>query len=919
VENVAAPGVTSTNCPQMAVDAQGRVLVVADAELLRWEGDRFVHLSRRDGLPGDLLSSVLVDRQGTTWLGVFGVGVLRQRGSVAWRSWGADDGLPSATVWALWRDRAGVLWVGTDEGLACQAPGTEALVPCGREALGHESIRALRETPDGSLWVAAETRVVRLDPSRRKVRSFDIPSVTRLLVDPTGRLVAASNLGLWGASSPEADEAQSLVPDAERAEGVLAADFDDQGRLWVDTPDGLSFRDATGWHQTQVTAAALGTRAWAVRFQPGVGVWLAGGFGGLRLAQVGDAGATLVRSVGSPPLLSSDVQALEFDDAGRLWVGQDQGLSLLEASGRWRHATETEGRVRNDVDTNALLVDGDRLWVGTSGGLSRFEPPVQPETALRAPTIVRARYGPLELLDGAALPFRDETLEVVVGPGIAVPPGGRLAWRLVGLALEWQRSETFEARAAHLQPGDFTLELKTVDPHAGVESPVSVLHFVISPPWWRTGWALAAALGLMLLVGVALGRLRVRALQREQGRLEALVQERTAQLDGRLQEEARLRAVAVEASRAKSEFLAMMSHEIRTPMNGIIGMTSILEDLQPTADQREALRTIRESGAALLTIINDILDFSKIEAGRLTLESTAFDVARLVADCAAMLKPTLDGKGLTLRVEVALGVPGLVRGDPTRYRQVLLNLLSNAAKFTAKGGLRVGLKLSDAGLLECAVTDTGIGISPEAQGRLFQSFSQADSSTTRRFGGTGLGLVICRRLAQMMGGDVRVESTEGVGSTYTFSARLEAAGEAERPAPVLAAPVSSRLAGLQVLVAEDNAINQRVALRMLDMLGCSVTLARDGREALAQLVERRFDVVLMDCEMPELDGFEATRQARARGVTAPIVAVTANSLEGERERCVAAGMTDYLGKPFSREGLQALLLRVTAGTPGAGR
>jgi CheY-like chemotaxis protein len=354
-------------------------------------------------------------------------------------------------------------------------------------------------------------------------------------------------------------------------------------------------------------------------------------------------------------------------------------------------------------------------------------------------------------------------------------------------------------------------------------------------------------------------------------------------------------------------------------MNGVLGFANLLMDTRLDSEQREFVENIRCSGDALLTIINDVLDYSKIEAGKLSVDNMEFDLRSVCNEVRSLLQPSAGAKGLTLSLHFAPSIPASLIGDPVRVRQILLNLVGNAIKFTTAGSVGIEVSSVDPDRVRVSVIDTGIGIAAGQLEKLFERFTQGDASITRRYGGTGLGLAISRKLITLMGGEISARSEPGKGSVFWFTlpvrAPLNSSTRLAPPVPPPAQPLPApRSAGGRLLVVEDNVVNQKVAMRMLVKMGYEVDLAEDGQQALERLAALRYDAVLMDCQMPHMDGYQATRHIRdpASAVLdhdVPVIAMTANAFAEDRERCLEAGMNDFLSKPVDRSTLEQVLQR----------
>ena len=916
------------------VDRQGDLLVSTARGLARRTSDDGWELTdKSNGLPGNTITSMLEDREGSLWIGVGGVGLVRWLGRRRWESWTEAEGLSHDVVWSVRRDGWGTLWAASENGLSRFDAEAKSWRPFHDPALRPGRTLALATAPDGKLWVGQNPGgITEIDPrtgravSHHNAQGLPTDRVMTLAFDAAGHLWAGTLDGLFeGVRTPAGLRFAriQLIPE-EPAPTVAAVTCDRQGRIWATSSYGVLVRESGRWRRIVTADGLRHNRTMYLGEAADGAMWISyrEPLGVVRIRL--DGGRLDIRNFSTADgMRSNKTVFLGSDAAGRMWLGTDTGVERFDGRS-WTHFDKTDGLIWNDCDAYSFLADPDgSVWFGTSRGLSHYYAAGAPERPLAAPVVLTtARLGESELpLDGGvSVPYSMRSFHAVFAALTYVnEESTRVRYRLLGLDSSWTETDDDDARFAGLSPGRYTFQVQAAAGPGQWDPVRQSFTFQIRPPWWGTWWAIAAGVTLCCLVSRRLYKWRLRNMLKRQKALEQAVRERTRAITEQKREIEQLFEQAQESARLKSEFLANISHEIRTPMNGIIGMTDLVLRTPLEADQTECLRLVKISADSLLSVINDVLDFSKIEAGKFDLDAVEFDPRELLQDAVKSMEVLAVNRGLGMECAIGDEVPRRVVGDPVRLRQVLINLIGNAVKFTERGGVKAELAASGEGAIELrfAVRDSGVGIPADKQELIFEPFRQADGSTSRRFGGTGLGLAISARLVALMQGRIWVDSRPGAGSTFSFTALVQPA-QAHPAADAGAAPeaIPAPARSLRVLVAEDNPINRKLATRLLEKAGHAVSCAHDGREAVDMFSREHFDLVLMDVQMPHMDGFEATMEIRqleaALRIHTPVLALTANAMKGDRERCLQAGMDAYVAKPLKPVELMGAIAELTA-------
>lgn len=939
-------------------------------EILNLKTKEVLHCTNEPKNPKSLssndINTLYKDRSNVIWIGtnVYGMNkyaLYKTKFELYQYDRYSENSLTDNYIRGIWQDSKGLLWIATQYGglnsLNRQSGEFKvyAYNPKELDTLKTTNVRTVYEDSKGTLWVGfygslgEENKdfsfpyLRTLDPNTGQFTVFskEILSVTTIYEDKDNNLWVGSSAiqPILYKISPERNQITpiNLFENRDVYE-IQAIREDKDGKIWVGTNDGLyNYNPSNNKHKfysynSSDPNSISHNNITSFLTDKNGNFWIATKGG--HFCKFNKEKDNFTRFVVKE--INPSVYGMFEDDEGNFWLSTDNGIVKYNVSTNKSISFDIDDGLQ-DREFNRYAFHQNKygeIFFGGVNGLNIFHPK-NINLNLMPPPVVISRLNLLNNTDLKEINLPNTTINLsydqnyIAFSYIALdfnsPESNSYAYKLEGLDNAWIDAKgKREILYSNLAPGYYTFKVKASNNDGIWNETGASLTIVISPPLWRRWWAYL----LYIFVAIGLIQYRFYSLQKLNLGLEEKVKKRTNQLAQTIEqlqlsekEAVKAKDEAVKASYAKSTFLAMMSHEIRTPMNGIIGMTTLLANTELTPAQRDFIETIHISGVSLLTIINDILDFSKIESGKLELENAPFNLLESIEQTVALLKPQASEKKLTLNYSIAGNTVKQISGDANRLKQILVNLIGNSVKFTKEGtiSLVVSSKKIDQNKHEVLfqVKDTGIGITPEEQSKLFQPFVQVDNSTTRKYGGTGLGLTISKKLCELMGGNIWLNSDFGKGSEFSFTILAEETPfeDKERPKHTLRnLPKLAQTSPLKILVADDNLINQKVAINLLKTLGYLPDAVFNGLEVLEKLKQQSYDLILMDVQMPEMDGLTATKEIiKEYSTTRPkIIAMTAGAMEGNKAECLAVGMDDYISKPIEINQLIGSLNKIHA-------
>ncbi len=831
------------------------------------------------GLPGNYITAIFQDKNGDYWIGTNGHGVALLRKN-HFRTYSVKDGLANNVVRAIGQDSKNTLWFATREGLS-SFNGKQFHSYHVKDGLPADYIRDIKQDSMGNMWLATLNGASKFNPTDDTIKfenfsfkdTIDENSIWSILVDQH------ENVWFCTTGNGVIKLEKNQIHHFSETDGLISNEVfcvaeDHKGNLWFGTKEGVS------------------------RFN----------------------GSTFTNFTTEEGLSDYAVWTIVEDRDGNLWFGTNKGVDCFDGK-FWRNYNSKNGLVGNEMNIHSSIVDnaGD-LWFGTVEGVTHYHPdktkskPVPPNIYLEKIKISNYKGNPTK---GLHLKHHQNNITFkYIGLSFVDESDVRYQYYLEGFDKTWNElTDRTEIKYTNLDAGTYAFHVQAATFDGIWSEQAATFSFIILPPFWRTWWFILSLIlsGSAILFGLFTYRT---------ARIKKTNQQLAEKINKATKELTEARKIAEKANQAKSEFLANMSHEIRTPLNAIVGMTDLVLETALNDEQMNSLKIVQNCSEGLLNLINDILDISKIEAGQMAIEQIPFNLQETLKRVVDTLNVKAKEKNIGLLSYMDPELPSYVKGDPTKLHQILVNLTANAIKFTKRGD--VSIQITPADKTPCennktsirfAVRDTGIGISKENQKKIFDKFSQADSSITRKFGGTGLGLSISLSLVKLMGGHIEIESQKGKGSCFsfclTFSNVQESKHDTSPPVKVVdesqIRPQTPTRSG-HILLVEDTPENQILASTILTKANYKVDIAENGQCALEAVQNNSYDLILMDIQMPVMDGFTATKRIRRyehqNGLTAtPIIAFTAHAIEGYREKCFAHGMDDYLTKPVRKKKL----------------